>query len=291
MTRFAKVIVEASSKLKSLVSISDLAELMIMLREHHPIFFNSSQETQFLEEILLNPNDLDLARRFLVRRLFTSSQGIPVVLKELSIFREFFYCAFSLNLSQIKPSRKSLNVTLSLKNGSGSEIAQATSIAPLKSANFIDLVSFLFSLPKCKERFWTSLEYALVDLDHEKVIFSDVYNVKPFINLELLRYAGPLTAMKIFEPVSGSYSRLKKSDGVVQLELNLIGCKRNPIFVKWSKPSYNDFDLVDRVIFHEQCSVIPEYYFDSFTVEMSDGISEILCSDSLGTVFLNIFSD
>lgn len=318
MNRFAKVLSEASIRLQGIKSVSDLAQLLILLREHESMFFNDKEEIRFLEEILLTPNDLHLARKFLNRRFFTLSQGSPLLLRELGVFRSWLYLAFSVNQTSDLSCRRVLNTILSLRSTNGDEIASVTSSIPLESKFFLDVVSVGFILPNVGERYWTQIEYSLVDLEREKVLLSDTFSVLPFIS-NINSPTGELKKLTLYEPNSGSYVRFKnvsrkaesdcseqdlkpqsenssnfQSKPVLGIEVNLLNQRKNPILIKWFKTgalgeAINE-PLMKPLFGSEEYAILPEYYYDSYTLEIEEAVSRILLEDTAGGKLFEVCS-
>ncbi len=278
MVRLAKVILELASKITNLKTPSDLAQILLMAREPGLIFFNSDKEVSFLEQILLEPKNIDLAKLFLNRRVFTLSQVSPVCLREISIYGNILYMSCSCNFLGRKSSRVSLNVSISLKNSSGSVLSEKLEVIELKHQKFFDFVPVGFLIPLSHRKYWIELEYSLVNLDSEIVLHQESYVFQPFIakashdtdSDSLIR------VLNLFNVHSSSYARFRKQMGTLFLEMNLVNLKKQQVYVSWTKRDEAG---------SEDVVLCPKYDFDVYSIEINENLQSLSSSHINSVLF------
>lgn len=276
MVRLAKVINELTERVTLLKSTSDLAQILLLTREPGLSIFNSNNEYKFLESLLIQPKDINLARVFLQRRIFTLSQVGPVCLREISIFNNILYSAFSFNFQEFKLEKGSFNIHIKLKGPGASNLCEKLDVIQLKDCKwFIDFLPVGCYLPNLSTKYWIELDFALVNLETEMVLYQDTYTFQPF----LVRSSKPyhnIVFFQLFESHSQSYARLKKSEKSVLLELNLLDHASQPVYLSWTKINQNN---------SEEVTLIPKYFYDVFLIDLYENVRSLTCSSSNYALF------
>ncbi|MCS6962180.1 MAG: hypothetical protein NZT61_06750 [Deltaproteobacteria bacterium] len=281
MKRFAQVVDEAVFRLQELNSARELAELILFLRQYPDLFFNSAEEIRFLESCLVSDRGFSLAQKFLRRRFFTSSQALPLLLRELSVFNSLFYVSFSVNLHQVGMEKNVLNVCLSLRSTNGSEISCDTKSVSLSNQKFFDFVPLGYFLPDFKDRYWVQLDYTLVNLELEKVLYADSFSILPFKS-QGRTVPVEFNTLTFYDPWSTSYIRIlgrenaksknqkstENGSNVVglplKIELNFVNFKGRSIYVQKSGELSSIFPREPE----KNEKIIPEWQYDAYYVNL-----------------------
>jgi len=266
-------------KLKNIASPKDLAEVLIALQDDPGKFYNSREEQVFLEKKLLEPDKLPLAKYYLFERVNTLLQSSPLSIRELAIFDHLMFLSFSVNRSELEAKNISLALLISLvSKKSGKDIFSLVESVPLNSLKFIDFLPISLVLPNSTERYWIKITFSLVDISEEKLIFKDSFSIEPFQS----QNSGSRETQfsKLYDPLTGSYCRIKKTNQKLTLDFSLVSFQSASIELseKIDKPvpkfSHLAFQVAD--------------FYEIYSYEPSSSASEVTLAENSGREIFNI---